>query len=155
MCTRIRNHLTLKNLMYRHGNKPLLLPERLWEWNCRQCVNTDEEMLLHQPAVVSRGPCWYKLFKRMVACDLWGQVAGHQLSPFSICVHVCVCMRAFTPVWVFVHASGAFARSSGFCMGFFFWPTYCSRRSTQKKSVLIGCLFGQPSRVTKQISRPH
>lgn len=120
--------------------------------NWWRCVNTVEEV----PTLVFfssskwsvRGRGLDKLFKSMLTCDLRGQVAGYQLSPFdylSTSVCACLLLRLCCRVRACVRSLCTVVRVRRI-----FWPTYCSRRSTPKKSVLISCLSGQPVCCRKQ-----
>lgn len=124
--TYIRNHL---RLMCRHGNKLYCYwtghrsktGENVWTL-LKKCLLSHSSRKWSVGGYASANclkACWN------VTCEVrWPATSCHSLS---ICVIVFVCV------------SGAFARSSGF-----FWPTYCSRRSAPKKSMLISCLSGQP-----------
>lgn len=109
-------------------------------------ANIGEQMPLRSSIFSSskcsmRGLHQDKLFKSMLACDLRGQVAGYQLSPFEY-VRACVWARLCARVIVSDCGTGAFACWHRF--GRVFWPTYSSRRSSPKKSVLISRLPGRP-----------
>lgn len=47
------------------------------------------------------GWCSYRVFESTLVCDLWGQVAGYQLSHSK---HICVCasMLASKPMWLYL-----------------------------------------------------
>lgn len=114
--------------------------------NWWRCVNTVEEVptlvLFSSSKWSVRGRGLDKLFKSMwhVTWEVrWPATSCHPLNICPcLCAHACFCAC----VAMFVHVSGAFAQSSGYAG--FFWPTYCSRRLTPKKSVLISRLSGQP-----------